>query len=158
MREKSPIPGAKIVQARLAIWRLKNAIFRAAAIAHFSNVTFTAIARQGLLLGTAEGCLRRTLKKRSERGFTNVSQPMLNVNEMIALIEISVVLDDRNIPAGRAEDAKRMSHPIGRACSFFKALNDDPVHIVPHPLVKDRAEKISEVNRPGFHREPRRSK
>ena len=69
---------------------------------------------------------------------------MLGGDEVIALIEVAVVLDDRHIAAGGTEDAQRMAQPIGRPRGFFEDLDDDPPDVVPDPFVEDRAEEAAE--------------
>ena len=62
-------------------------------------------------------------------------------DEVVALIEVAVVLDDRHVAAGRAEDAQRVAEPERRPRRFFEDLDDDPPHVVADPFVEDRAEK-----------------
>ena len=148
VREEAPIAGTQVVQARLAVGRPDDAILRAAAVAHRPDVALPAVARQRLLLGLPEGVLRRALEEFGKRGLADVAQPVLGGDEVIALIEVAVVLDDRDIPAGGTEDAQRMVQAVGRPRGFLEDLDDDPPDVLPHPLVEDRAQEVAE----GFRR------
>jgi hypothetical protein len=73
---------------------------------------------------------------------------MLRVNEVITAKEISVVFDDRDIPAGLPKYTERMLLPEGSSGRFLKYLNLDPLDILTLPLVKNGTEKMA----PGFSR------
>src|SRR3990172_3759742 len=69
---------------------------------------------------------------------------MLRINEMVAGIEVAVMLDDDDVPAGLAKNAERMLHPQRRPRRLVENLDDDAPDIVPHPLVENGAEKLAE--------------
>src|SRR5512144_3241473 len=60
---------------------------------------------------------------------------------MIAAVEIAIVLDNRNVAAGFPENAQRVIQPERRPRSFVKDLYRNPADILPHPLIKDCAQK-----------------
>ena len=68
---------------------------------------------------------------------------MCRVDEVIARKEISVVLDDGNVAAYLPKDAQGVLLPEGGSGRLFEHLNCDPLDILAHPFVEDRAEKIS---------------
>jgi hypothetical protein len=73
---------------------------------------------------------------------------MLRVNEVITAEEISIVFDDRDIPAGLPKDTECVLLPEGSSGRLLKYLNLDPIDILALPLVKNGAEKMS----PGISR------
>ena len=117
-------------------------------MAHVQHLTFAAIARQRFLLGLSEGLLGRAFQQIEQRRLADVPQTVHLGDEVIALIKIAIVLDDRNIPAGGAEDAQRMILAIRRPGGLFKALDDDPPDVLPDPFIEDVAEEGAE----GFRR------
>ena len=66
---------------------------------------------------------------------------MFGGDEVITRIEVPVMFDDRDIPAGASKDAQRVVLAMGRARRFLEDLHDDPSDVLPHPLIKDRAQK-----------------
>src|SRR5262245_20589304 len=66
---------------------------------------------------------------------------MLRGNEVIARIEIPVVFNNRDIPAGGPKNTQRMILSVRRSRRLLEHLHDDVPDIVPYPLVKDGTEK-----------------
>ena len=75
---------------------------------------------------------------------------MLGVDKMIARIEVPVVFNDRKIPAGAPKDTQRMVLSVCRSCGLLEYLYHDPPYVLPHPLIKDGAEK--DAKRISWHR------
>src|SRR5262249_10055348 len=63
--------------------------------------------------------------------------------KVIARIEISIVFDDRYIPAGRPKNTQRMVLSVGWSRCLFEHLYDDTPDIVPYPLIKDGTQKCA---------------
>jgi len=148
VNEELSVAGTKVVQSRFSVRRPDNAILRAPSVAHVQHLTFAAIARQRFLLGLSKGLLGRAFQQIEQRRLADVPQTVHRGDEVITLIKIAIVLDDRNIPAGGSEDAQRMILAIRRPGGFFKALDDDPPDVLPDPFIEDGAEKGAE----GFRR------
>lgn len=68
---------------------------------------------------------------------------MFGIHEMVAGIEISVVLDDRNIAAGRPKNTQRVILLEGRPGRLLEDLHFDPADILTHPLIEYGAEKFT---------------
>lgn len=100
--------------------------------------------RKRIPLGLSECSLCWTLKKIDQRGFPDISQVMLCIDEVITREKVSVVFDDGNIAAGLPKDAQRMLLPQCRPGNLFKDLHVNLLDILRHPLVEDGAEKITE--------------
>jgi hypothetical protein len=146
--EKSLVAAAQVVQSCFTVRRPEEAVFRAFAVAHLSDLTRSAKPGQSLELGPAEGSLLRTLKKLDKRCLTDIPEAMVCVHEMVAGKEISVVFNDWDIAAGWPEEAKRMFLPESRPGRLFENLNFDPADVLVQPFIEDSAKKIA----PGFSR------
>ena len=105
MSEKALIPRAQVVQSGLAIRCQQEAVLRTLAVAHLPDLAIPAELRQSIELGLSECPLCRMFEQRPQRRFPNIPQAMLPIHIMVAAEEISIVLDDRNIAAGRPEKA-----------------------------------------------------
>src|SRR5215467_14413614 len=66
---------------------------------------------------------------------------MLRGDKVITGIEVAVVLDDRHIPTGGAKDTQRVVLSVGRSRRLLEHLHDNAPDVLPHPLVKDGAQK-----------------
>ncbi len=60
---------------------------------------------------------------------------------MIARVKVTVKFKNRKIPAGPPKNTQGMLQSQCRPGRFLEQLDDDPPDVLPHPLVKDRAEK-----------------
>ncbi len=66
---------------------------------------------------------------------------MLGGDKVITRIEVPVVFEDRDIPAGGPKDTQRMVLSVCRSRGLLEYLYDDPPYVLPHLLIKDGAEK-----------------
>jgi hypothetical protein len=71
---------------------------------------------------------------------------MLAGHEMIARVDIAVVLQDHDIAAGFAKNAQRVRHSPERPRRLIEILDADPLDIVADPLVEHRC--TSDLNPP----------
>ena len=103
VEEETLHPGTEIVEPRLAIRCIDEAILGAAAIAHGQNFAFPAIPRKGAALCFSETSLRFAIQQATERCFAYVAQPVIPVDKVIAREKIAVVFQYRNLAAGFTE-------------------------------------------------------
>src|SRR5262245_50269925 len=68
---------------------------------------------------------------------------MLRGDKVIARIEVPVVFDDRNIPAGGPKNTQRMVLSVSWARRLLEHLHDDTPDVLPYPLIKDGTEKCA---------------
>jgi hypothetical protein len=66
---------------------------------------------------------------------------MLGGDKVVTQIEVTVVLNDRDITAGAPKDTQRMVLSVCRSRGLLEYLYDDPPYVLPHPLIKDGTEK-----------------
>ena len=79
--------------------------------------------------------------------FLDIPQPVPGLDEVIAGVEIAVVLQGQRVAAGFGKDAQRggQSQPGGKG--RLEQLNKDIADVVRDPLVKDADEKPSPILR-----------
>jgi hypothetical protein len=110
--EETLIALAKIIQAFLSIWRAEEAMFGAFTIASKTIVAFAAVSRQHIALVVAELPLLRRVDQSAQWILDNVAELVLRVDEVIARIEIAVVLNRQRRTASLAENAMSLKQPI----------------------------------------------
>ena len=106
MGKKAFVARTQVIQSRFSIRCLEEAVLRTLPIAHSPDLTFQAVAGQSLYFGFTERPLHRTLEKLDQRSLRYISKAMLDVDEVVTRIEVSVVFDNGNVAAGRPEDAQ----------------------------------------------------
>ena len=71
---------------------------------------------------------------------------MAGLNEMVAGIDVAIVLEHERVAATWRDDAEVVL-PEPAAERHVEGLNEDLPHIAPDPLVEDRAEETAELVR-----------
>src|SRR4029077_9074083 len=102
-----------------------------------------AVARQTRPFFLSEVALPWILDHFREGLLVDIADLVFRQNVMIAGIKIAVVLDDRHIAAGLAVDTKRVLHSQERSHGFVEELDENLSHVLPHPLIEDRAKKLA---------------
>src|SRR5919202_2670508 len=106
MGEEGLEPGAQIVQAGLAVGCVEYAVLGAAAVADEANFTLTAVARQRLALGEAELPLPVGADHLDQRNILEIAELVVRLDEMIAGVDIAIVLHRERRAARLLEDAQ----------------------------------------------------
>ena len=104
--KKTLIARTQVVQPLLAIGCPDEAIFQAPSVAHIPYLTGPAVAGQCFQLGLPKSSLGRTLEKLNQGSLPDIPEAVFCVDEVVTGKEVSVVLDDRNIAAGRPKDTQ----------------------------------------------------
>ena len=120
MREEHPVTLAQVVQTRLAIMSQSKPVFRTFAPAREKDRAFTAVFWKLFLLITSKLSLPLTVDQLSERNCQDIAQQVVLVYEMIARVDIAVVLD-RPVQTRRKE--RRRSIPWGSPYQFARAVS-----------------------------------
>ena len=68
---------------------------------------------------------------------------MIRIHEVVARIEVAVVLDDGNIAARRPEYAKRMLLPERYSGGLFEYLHFDSPDVSAYPFIENGTEKTA---------------
>ena len=123
--EEPSVAGTQVVPSRLPVRRHQKAILGAPAIAHGPDLTGLAITGQRLQFGTPERLLGGTVQQLAQRRFPQVPQTMLGVDEVVAAVEVAIVLDDGHAAADFLKDAERVLLPEGRPNRLLEDLHFD---------------------------------
>lgn len=122
--------------ARLTVARPREAILRTATVAQRSDGAAFALGRQRVELVLAELALLGRCDELQHMPAVNVAQPITRLDEVIAGVEIAVVLQHRAVAAGRGVNAEQMPPEI-RLQRHVEELHVDVPDIVAHPLLED---------------------
>src|SRR5262249_10688862 len=134
--EENLIALAKIIQAFLSIWRTEETMFGAFTIASETIIAFAAVSRQCIALVIAEMPRRRSVDQSAQRIFDYVAELVFRVDEVIAGIEIAVVLNRQRRTASFAENAEPLIHSQPALESDIENLHEVLTDIVANPFVK----------------------
>ena len=113
--EEAAVAGAEVVEARLAVGGLEETVLGAAAVAGESHLAASAVVGKGVAFGGAELALLGAVDHFGKRLLAKVAELVLRVNEVVAAVEIAVVLDGEGVAAGFGvdSDAARSAEPFG---------------------------------------------
>jgi hypothetical protein len=100
-----------------------------------------AITRQRVQFGTPERLLGWAIQQLDQRHISQVPQTVLDVDEVITAVEVSVVFDDGDAATDLLENAERVLLPEGWSNRLLEDLYFDPPDVPGHPLVEDGAQK-----------------
>src|ERR1700733_5867206 len=114
-------------------------------VARKSNIALTAIPGKSGLLGLTKIMLLLRLDHCSKRSLHDVAEPVLRIDEMIAGIQIAAMLHCQCRPARATKYTQARLHPRPHLQADIEELYKIPAHILPHPFVEDRTEKLSEL-------------
>jgi len=85
------------------------------------------------------------IARENKRALHDVSEPVLGIDEMVAGVEVAVVLDRQRPPAPR----RKYAQALGISAQDFERnignLHKRAADIVPHPLVEHAGEKLAEL-------------
>ena len=141
------VPLAQVVEAVLATWGFGKAVFGAAAVAGEAVVAFDAVLGQRVLFVLTELGLLRAGDHVADALLVDVAQAIIRIDEVVAGVQVAVVLDDQRLAAGLGEDAQARILAQPRAERHVKKLHKDLADVVAHPFVKDRAEELAVLPR-----------
>ena len=102
-------PGAEIVQSRLAIRRDKETMFGTLSVAFKQVSAFAAIPRKRGALVLSKPALLLRIHQLSERCFQDISEQVPRLDEVIAGVQVAIVLQRDTFAALRSEHAERRS-------------------------------------------------
>ena len=143
MVEESVVAFAQVIETGVAVPIMFEPILGALAMAGKFVATFPARPGQGAVLDVAELLLFWPIEHLGERLLANVAELIFGKNEMIARIDVSIVFHHASMAAIACKDTDAGGHsaPIGK--SAVEIFDEDPPHVMPHPLVEDSDEEIA---------------
>lgn len=133
------VSGAQIVQARFSVSRYRKPVFRALSVAGKEIFAHTALRRQFLKFVIAEFLLSVAVHHFYQGVGSDIAKFVLRENEMVAGIDIAVILHHSCMSASLCHTAYSglLSDPVGQ--SGIKNLNKIPPYIIAHPFIKNGA-------------------
>ena len=140
--------GAQVVEARLAVGRQNKPVLGTLAMTGEAHVALPAETRQRIAFVKAELDLLRRGHQLDHVRVPDVAQQIVRLHEVIARIQIAVVLDGQPRAAGGVEDAHAgigQTQPVAQR--RLEGLHVDRSYIATHPLVKDCAQEAAKLLR-----------
>ena len=135
MHEELLEPGAEIVLARLAVLAEYEAVFGAAAIAPVAYLATLALPGQRVALVLAELALLGRGDHGEHVGLVDVAQQVLWFDEVIARVQVTVVLQRRAVAAGGRVDTQHVAAEEGLERDI-EQLHIDLTHVTSHPFLE----------------------
>ena len=119
MAEEGLVAGAEVVEPGLAVGGEGEPVLRALAVAREAHVAVAAVRRQGVALGRPEGPLPRRGDQLDHRAWVMLPSRCAGLDEVVARVDVAVVLEGEGVAAGLLEDAERRgdAQPDARAVS-----------------------------------------
>ena len=135
--EEMLVTRAEIVQPVLARCRLRKAVLGTLAVAGKAHVTCAAIGWEAKFLGIAEACLLRGFNESSQGRLHQIAETIVGIDEVVARVHVSVVLDSQCAAAGGRKNAQRLRDAVPRLQGNIEDLHEDTADIADHPFIKN---------------------
>lgn len=135
-------PFAKIVLSRLSVARNAKPVLGAATIAKVPHFTVLALLREQVALVITELALLRRRHHFQKSLLMDVAEQVFRFNEMVARVEITVVLQRGSVPAGWGVDAQQVAAEKGLK-RYIEQLNKHLAYIMANPLLEDVDEELA---------------
>ena len=135
-------PFAKIVLSGLPVARDGKPILGAATVAKVPHFAILALLCEQVAFVITELALLRRRHHLQESRLMDVAEKVFRLNEMVAGVEITVVLQRRSVPAGWGVDAQQVAAKKGLE-RHIEHLNKHFAHIMANPLLEDVDEELA---------------
>ena len=138
---------AQVVQSRLTVGCADEAVFRAFTVAGKEELTFLALAGEGVLFHLPELHLAFAIHHFHQCLFMNVAQLVFRKYKVVAGIYVAVEFHDAGMSAslGHGADARLRTYPVGQG--GVEQLDEEISYILAYPFVKQGAEEVSPLFR-----------
>ena len=141
VREERLEPGAEPVEAGLTVGRQQDAVLGALAVAGEEVVAGAAEGGQCLFFGPPERALPLRAHELTDRRLEDVAEQVARVDEVVARVEVAVVLEGDALAAGRLQDAQARNAAHVGGQHAVEELHEHLAHVAAHPLVEDRVQE-----------------
>ena len=140
-------PSTEVIEPRLSILILCEAVLGTLAPAGEEVGTLSALPRQGIVLISPKPLLPRAIHHLYQRAFADISQLVLREDEVIAAVDIPIILHHAGVTAvlRHRADARLDAHPIGER--GIEELDEVLPYPVSHPDIKEAAEEVAPLLR-----------
>lgn len=138
---------AQIIQSRFAVGGMGEAVLGALAVAGKKELTFLALAGQGILFHLSELELAVAVHHLDQCLLVYVAQFVFRKDEVVAGIHITVELHDTGMSAGLGQgaDSWLYTYPVGQG--RVKQLDEEFAHVFTYPFIEQSAEEVSPLLR-----------
>ena len=135
--EEGAVGGAEIVERGIGLAGGEEAVLGAAAVAGEEPLALAALLGETVALGASEIGLAMAVGEGRERCVVDVAEAELREDEVVAAIEVAVVLHGKGVAAGGSHGADpwRFANPAGEG--GVEELDEDFADIVEKPFVED---------------------
>ena len=135
MLEELAIAFAEVIDGETAIGVGQETVARTFTVAGKKPLTRLALRGEGIGLLTRKLLMLRAVDEFEDGFVAKVAEPILRKNEVIAVIDGAVGLDDGAVGTGLAQraDAGHLANPIRQR--RVEHLHEKPSDIAPYPLV-----------------------
>src|SRR6476620_2883611 len=137
MVEELQVAGAQVVQPRLTVRGQGEAVLGASAVAGEPHVAGAAVRLQRVALGLAEGHLLGGGDQLEQVPGADVAEQVVRLDEVVARVEVPVVLERDRRAAGLRVDAQGTGHPDEARQRGVEHLDVHPPDVAAYPLVED---------------------
>src|SRR6185312_11861816 len=145
--EEEFVAGAEVVEAGFAVGSCEEAVLGALSVAGEADFALVAVAGQGVALGGSEAALLGRADERLHGRLHNVAQLIFRIDEVVAGVEVAVVLEGEGHAAVLAENTKALRHSEPAFESYVEDLDEGLADVAADPLVEDGAQEFSELQR-----------
>ena len=143
VREEAMIPLAEVVESWLTGGGTEEAVLGALPVAGKEELTLAALGGQAVLLGGTKLLFALAVHHLGQRLRTDITQLVFGKDEVVAGIEIAVVLHHSGMATGfgQGADAWLLTNPIGQG--GVEQLDKVLTHILSHPFIEDGAKEMA---------------
>jgi hypothetical protein len=141
--KKPLVARAEVVKPVLSVWSLDKSVLRALAVAGELDVAIEAVLRKSFFFVAPKLPLLRRIHKRGQWSLHDIAEPVLGIHEVVAGVEVAVVLKSHRGSAGFPKPAKASRHPDPTLKRDVEQLYKVFADILSNPLVEYGAEEIS---------------
>ena len=143
MIEKLLVTSAEVVQTVFTCRRFDKPIFRTPSVANKLHFAAAAVFGECIAFIGTEFALERRIHHLLNGVFCDVAYMIVRRNEMIAGVEIAVMLNSECVAARFVEDTEAWVVAQPRFQRDIKNLHENSADVVDYPLIKDRAEEFT---------------
>ncbi len=147
MSKKRFVARAQVIKSGLSVRGFDKPILRTLAVTGKAHLALATVARQRVKFVPAELPLPVRTYELNQGHVLYVAQKVLGLDEVIAGVEITVVLQRERVPAGLGEDAHRRRPADPGSQGRVKHLNEDAAHVPSHPFIENLDQKSPELLR-----------
>ena len=122
---------------------VSDAVLGTLAVAGEQVLALPAVSRQRVGFGLPERALLFRSHELADRGLEDVAEQVRRVDEVVAGVDVTVVLESDTLAARRTQNAQRRETTQLGGEHAVEELDEHLADVVSHPLVEDRREELA---------------